>query len=83
MTDDLLAPVVGGAAENGARHTTVVAELNGDAGRRRGDQVSLQIDPVKMHFFDLDTGQTLRTGPGITTASQLVGSAAPIGAQTL
>ena len=60
LTDGL--PMPGGdAGEQQAARSTIVAEAGGDAGHHRGEEVALQIDPSKMHFFDLDTGETLRS----------------------
>ena len=82
LTDDLLAPVGGEPADAGAPRTTIVAEVDGDAGHHRGDEVSLRIEPAKMHFFDLDTGDTLRT-PASTGGSDLAEPARTVAARAL
>jgi len=40
--------------------TVVVARLPPEADYRRGTSLSLAFDPHKLHFFDLNSGETLR-----------------------
>jgi multiple sugar transport system ATP-binding protein len=54
----------GMSAETGrtqAGTTVIVARLPPEADFRRGTPLSLEFDPHKLHFFDLDTGNALRT----------------------
>jgi multiple sugar transport system ATP-binding protein len=41
--------------------TIIIARLPGEAGVTRGTRLSLAFDANKLHFFDLSTGETLRT----------------------
>ena len=39
--------------------TTIVARLPADTSLRRGDSVTLSLEPEKVHFFDLSDGRAL------------------------
>ena len=82
LTDEMVTPVGDGGKLRAAR-ATIVAEVRGDAGHHRGDGIALRLDTVKMHFFDLDTGATLRTVTAAACGPGRGESAAAVGAQTL
>ncbi len=44
-------------------NAVIVARLPPEADYRRGTSLALAFDSRKLHFFDLDTGKTLRAGP--------------------
>jgi multiple sugar transport system ATP-binding protein len=71
LTDELLGPVGADADQPTAATTTVVAAVGSDTIIGRGDRVSLQLSTDKMHFFDLESGETLRTStaPGSSAAA--------------
>jgi multiple sugar transport system ATP-binding protein len=86
LTDELLGPVGADANQPTAASTTVVAAVGSDTVIGRGDRVSLQLSTDKMHFFDLESGETLRTssasGSG-TAAARPSGSPADTTASAL
>jgi hypothetical protein len=42
------------------RRALFTAEIAEGTGVRPGDRVRLAVDPTRLHFFDLQTGETLR-----------------------
>jgi multiple sugar transport system ATP-binding protein len=55
-----------------AGKAVVVARLPAEADYRRGTSVSLEFEPHKLHFFDPETGETLRSFPPAGSYSQTV-----------
>jgi multiple sugar transport system ATP-binding protein len=47
------------AAIKGDTRATVVARLDASARVRPDDQIELEVDPRRLHFFDLDSGETI------------------------
>jgi multiple sugar transport system ATP-binding protein len=47
------------AAIKGDARATVVARLDASARVRPDDQIELEVDPRRLHFFDLDSGETI------------------------
>jgi hypothetical protein len=71
LTDELLTPVVSDSSGSTMTRTTVVAAVRSETDIGRGAEVSLKLDPAKMHFFDLETGATLRASASRSTAGAL------------
>jgi multiple sugar transport system ATP-binding protein len=60
--DELAADV--GETDSGSGEAQVVARLDAASKARRDEEIELWLDPERLHFFDVDSGDRIATGSG-------------------
>jgi multiple sugar transport system ATP-binding protein len=59
-----LAADTGAELGTGGEKAQVVARLDAASKARKGERIKLWLDPERIHFFDLDSGQRINAGAG-------------------
>jgi multiple sugar transport system ATP-binding protein len=60
-----LAADTGAELGTGGENAQVVARLDAASKARKGERIKLWLDPERIHFFDLDSGQRINAGGGV------------------